>query len=104
MNSSRFFLFALVLAIMTGFKTMPEDEIELTCVKNLKSTNTCHFNFTISGVRYRFVDHGCKYNGNKQEVIKKAKEGSLALAKDWKIQCPEPKDTKGADSTKASGF
>jgi hypothetical protein len=34
---------------------------------------------------------GCKYSKKTDEVIKKVKEGSLALARDWKIECPPTK-------------
>ena len=70
------------------------NEIELSCVKNHKASNTCHFNFKVDGEKYRFVDMGCKYGRNREEVLKKAQEGTLALAKDWKIECPEVKTEK----------
>lgn len=54
------------------------------------STNMCHYNFKVDGAKYRYVDVGCKYK-KTEDVIKKVKQGSLALAKDWDIECPEPK-------------
>ena len=71
-----------------------DESIEFVCHKTHKATNTCHFNFIINGAKYRHVDMGCKYNKKKDELIKKVKEGSLALARDWKIDCPEPKEKK----------
>lgn len=73
---------------------MQTSEIELTCIKNHKASNSCHFNFKVDGMKYRYVDIGCKYGRNKEEILTKAKEGSLALAKDWKIECPEVKTQK----------
>ncbi len=67
------------------------ENIEFICHKTHKATNTCHFNFIINGAKYRHVDIGCKFSKKKDELIKKVKDGSLALAKDWKIDCPEPK-------------
>jgi len=83
---------ALVFFILMGFSSLPviEDEVELTCVKKQMSTQTCHYNFTINGIRYRFIDNGCK--AKKEDIIKKAKAGKLALAKDWKIDCEAKKD------------
>lgn len=90
------FLFGFTSPVQT-------DNVELSCVKNHKASNTCHFNFKIDGMKYRFVDMGCKYGRNKEEAIKKAKEGTLALAKDWKLECPEPKPEKEGTSS-GSGF
>ena len=85
-----------VLVILTGFDSYHQgDNIEFTCLKVHKATNTCHFNFRVDGAPYRYVDMGCKYNKKVEEVIKKVKAGTLALAKDWKIDCPEVKDKKG---------
>lgn len=70
--------------------SFPNEEVELTCVKKQMATQTCHYNFTINGIRYRFIDNGCK--GKKDDILKKAKDGKLALAKDWKIDCEVKKD------------
>lgn len=67
-------------------------DVQLTCFKAHKATNTCHFNFTIDGARYRYVDIGCKYSKKQDEVLKKAKEGTLALAREWKIECGAKKE------------
>ena len=67
------------------------ENVEFSCLKMNKATNTCHFNFVIDGAKYRYVDQGCKFNKKRDEVIKKAKEGTLALARDWKVECdPKP--------------
>ncbi len=88
MKLGRLIFFTICIAL-SGFKVKPlqNENVELTCFKAHKATNTCHFNFTIDGARYRFVDIGCKYNKKHAEVVKKAKEGTLALAKDWKVAC-----------------
>jgi hypothetical protein len=66
--------------------TSQEEEVTLVCVKKHNASNTCHYNFTISGVNYRFVDMGCK--AKRDDVLKRAQKGELGLAKDWKIVCP----------------
>jgi hypothetical protein len=82
---------AFLLVCLTGFKAHPyqDENIEFSCLRMHKATNTCHFNFIIDGARYRYLDIGCKYNKKRDEVIKKAKAGTLALARDWKIECLE---------------
>jgi hypothetical protein len=86
------FILPLAFVILTGFKSNYQGEnIEFSCLKTHKASNTCHFNFRVDGAKYRFVDMGCKYNNKVQEVIKKVRAGTLALAKDWKIDCPEVK-------------
>ena len=92
----------LLIFIMMGFSIPQSDNIDFSCMKMHKASNTCHFNFKVDGAPYRFVDIGCKYSKKKEEVIKKAKEGSLALAKDWKIDCPE--DKTEAEKKKPQGF
>ncbi len=82
---------------MTGFGIKQGENIEFTCQKTHKASNTCHFNFTVDGAKYRFVDMGCKYSKKRDEVIQKVKEGSLPLAKDWKIDCPEVKEKRQDD-------
>lgn len=89
---NRAYLGIIIFFLMVGFAPVnkTEDEVELTCVKKQMSTQTCHYNFTINGIRYRFIDNGCK--AKKEDIIKKAKAGKLALAKDWKIDCEAKKD------------
>jgi hypothetical protein len=97
------FSYAVLAAclLLCGFVSkFPSDNIELSCVKNHKASNSCHFNFKVDGAKYRFVDMGCKYGRNKEEVLKMAKEGNLALAKDWKIECPAPK----SETPSGNGF
>lgn len=68
------------------------ENIEFVCLKTHKATNTCHFNFIVDGAKFRHVDMGCKFSKKKDELIKKVKDGSAALARDWKIDCPEKKE------------
>ncbi|MBA4054846.1 MAG: hypothetical protein C0490_09055 [Marivirga sp.] len=83
----------VIIFFLMSFSPNPNqgDNIEFTCFKMHKASNTCHFNFTVDGAKFRYVDMGCKYNKRVDEVIKKVKDGTLALARDWKIDCPEPK-------------
>jgi hypothetical protein len=82
---------AFCLFLLTGFVSSKNETIDFACMKVHKASNTCHFNFRINGEKYRYVDVGCKYIKKKDEVIQKAKEGGLGLARDWKIECPEPR-------------
>jgi hypothetical protein len=79
----------------TGFSVPQGENVEFVCLKTHKASNTCYFNFKVDGAKYSYTDIGCKKVKKKDDVIKKAKEGELALAKDWKIDCPEPKESKG---------
>ena len=79
------------IIILSGFKGK-QDEIELVCFRTHKASNTCHFNFRVNGGNYRFVDVGCKYSKKQKELVEKVKEGSIFLAKDWKIDCPAAKE------------
>lgn len=67
------------------------ENIEFICAKTHKASNTCYFNFKVDGAKYTYVDLGCKKSKRRDEVIKKVKEGDLALSRDWKIDCPEAK-------------
>lgn len=82
-----FFKLALVstlfLSSATSFKV--KEDIDLACVRKHNASNSCHYNFTIGGINYRYVDLGCK--ASRESIMKKAKEGKLGLAKDWKIVC-----------------
>lgn len=80
------FLFVFVLLGMKSHR----QEIKFECLKRQHSTRMCHYNFTVDGIPHRYIDYGCKEK--KEEIIKKVKAGKLALAKDWKIECPEKKD------------
>lgn len=87
-----FTLFFFVLsATLTGFTPEQGDNVEFVCIKTHKASNTCYFNFKVDGGKYSYKDIGCKKTKKKDEVIKQAKEGNLALSKDWKIDCPEAK-------------
>lgn len=95
---SRAFLSVFLLIIFSSSSSKYQGEnIEFVCLKTHKATNTCHFNFVINGAKYRHVDMGCKFSKKKDELVKKVKDGSLALAKDWKIDCPEPKERKESE-------
>jgi hypothetical protein len=67
-----------------------QDQVELVCMRRQVAANACHYNFLINGMPYRYVDNGCREN--RDTVMKKARQGKLALAKDWKIDCPPGKD------------
>ena len=93
----KFSLIAGILLIVVCSSSSPiyqGENIEFVCYKTHKATNTCHYNFVINGAKYRHVDMGCKFAKKKEEAIKKVKEGTLALAKDWKIDCPEAAEKK----------
>lgn len=84
--------FASCLAfILTGFSLRPtpsdDDRVRFVCMKKQMSTKTCHYNFIIDGARYRYVDMGCKFR-ERAEVIDRARSGRIALAREWKIECP----------------
>lgn len=82
----------LILLSSTSFTSSLQGEnIEFVCMKTHKASNTCYFNFKVDGARYTYVDMGCKKSKKKDEVVKKVKDGDLALSRDWKIDCPEPK-------------
>jgi len=84
-------LIVLVFVVAAGFRVNTQgDNVEFVCMKTHKASNTCYYNFKVDGAKYRYTDIGCKFNKKQQDVIKKAKEGGLALSKDWKIECPEP--------------
>ena len=87
-------LFGAALVLMAFDSESDQGEnVEFSCLKVNKATNACHFNFIVDGAKYRYVDIGCKFNKKREEVIKKAKAGTLALAREWKIECdPKPSD------------
>lgn len=82
----------ILLALMFSGFDYQQDEIEFVCFKTHKASNTCHFNFKVNGANYRYVDVGCKYSKKQKELIEKVQEGRIFLAKDWKIDCPAPKN------------
>ena len=79
----------------------PGDNVEFVCMRKHAATKTCYYNFKIDGARYRYVDIGCRFK-QTSEVVKKAKEGDIALARDWRVACAEAqaeaKKTEGKDS------
>ncbi len=97
MKKSVVYVLFTAIILSTSFRVDQGENIVFSCMKTLKATNTCHFNFIVDGAKYRHIDIGCKFSKKQAEVIKKVKEGSLALAKDWKIECPEAKEKKDGD-------
>lgn len=83
------------LSMLTVFSsasgTRSVEDIQFVCLKTHKASNSCHFNFKVDGAKYRYVDQGCRYSKKTDDLIKKVQAGELFLAKDWKIECPEPK-------------
>lgn len=73
-----------------GKRNFAQEDVELVCIKRHSTSNSCHYNFKIGGINHRFIDVGCK--GKKDDILKKAKEGKLGLAKEWKIQCTVKKE------------
>lgn len=88
-----------VVFVLTGFRSSSVNDVEFVCMKTHKASNTCHFNFRMDGASYRYVDIGCKYQKKQETLIKKVQEGSLFLAKDWKVNCQEPKPLDDHAST-----
>jgi hypothetical protein len=85
----KYFFIALALIVSTASTTTNSDEVELICTRKNNASNTCYYNFKINGANYRFTDVGCK--SKKEDLVKKAQQGKLGLAKDWKIDCIEKK-------------
>lgn len=89
---SSFASLALFAIFFFSFSPKLQSNVEFICFKKHVATNTCHFNFKVDGAEYRFVDNGCEFEKNKQEILDKAKAGSLGLAKDWKLECQQVKE------------
>jgi hypothetical protein len=81
----KYFFIALVFFVSTASTTPASEEVELVCTRKHSASNTCHYNFKINGMNYRFTDVGCK--NKKEELVKKAQQGKLGLARDWKVEC-----------------
>jgi hypothetical protein len=93
------YLFFTVWSLALSSSTVQQDEtIEFICMRTQKAANACHYNFTVEGAKYRYVDVGCKFSKKQKEVIDKVKAGSLGLSKDWKIECPTVKSNTQAES------
>jgi hypothetical protein len=103
MTTAKSLILSLFVLASAAFTTKSQENVDFTCMKAHKASNTCHFNFKVDGEKYRYVDIGCKYSKKQNEVIQKAKEGTLPLAKDWKFACAEPKAQKESDKA-TSGF
>ena len=89
-------LLPLLFMLLGAFTKPSQSNIEFICMKRQMAPNHCHYNFIVDGGKFRFVDIGCRFK-KKDEVIEKVKSGILALAKDWKIACPEKKERKESD-------
>lgn len=87
----------LILVLCSASEKYQGEEVEFVCHKTHKATNTCHFNFIINGEKYRHVDMGCKFTNKKDELVQKVKDGTAALAREWKIDCPQPKEKKDSE-------
>ena len=74
-----------LLALFTGASFRQTSDVEFVCMKKQMAANQCHYNFKVDGGKYRFVDIGCRWK--KEDVLSQAKDGTLALARDWKIEC-----------------
>jgi hypothetical protein len=61
-------------------------EVELVCMRKNNASNRCYYNFKVDGAKYHYVDPKCK--DKRDDVVDKAKDGKIALAKDWKLECP----------------
>jgi hypothetical protein len=85
-----------LMFLLLGAFTEKYQDIEFICMKKQMAPNTCHYNFKVDGGKFRYVDIGCRFK-KTDEVIEKVKNGSLGLAKDWKIACPEMKEKKETD-------
>jgi hypothetical protein len=85
------FSILLIVILSAGAPVADQGGVEFVCLKTHKASNTCYFNFKVDGAKYTYVDKGCKKSKKKEDTITKAKEGDLALSKDWKIDCPEAK-------------
>jgi hypothetical protein len=81
-----FKLLVVFTIFLSGANTYKQqEEVSLACMKRHNASNSCHYNFTVDGVNYRYIDFGCKTK--RDEILKKVKEGKLGLAKDWKVVC-----------------
>lgn len=87
----KFLVTVFSIALLCSARSSDQGNVEFVCLKTHKASNTCYFNFKVDGAKYTYVDKGCKRSKKKDETIEKVKEGSLALSKDWKIECPEAK-------------
>lgn len=79
----------MCIAMLLGSSPVRYTEVTLVCVKRQHATRTCHYNFSVDGLPYRYIDNGCKEK--KEDIVKKAQAGKLGLARDWKIECEAKK-------------
>lgn len=81
----KYFFIALTFIVSTASTTPASEEVELVCTRKNSASNTCYYNFKINGMNYRYTDVGCK--SKKDDLVKKAQQGKLGLARDWKVEC-----------------
>lgn len=82
------YLILLFTALGNSYFFEPGDNVEFVCMKKHAATKTCYYNFKVDGAKYRYVDIGCRFRAT-DEVVRKAKEGDIALAREWKVACAE---------------
>lgn len=80
--------YLIVLLFSMGMSAAPSDNVEFVCMKKHAATKTCYYNFIVDGAKYRYVDVGCRFK-QTAEVVRKAKEGEIALAREWRVACAE---------------
>lgn len=78
-------LFFALLFFPFCFSVHQPEQPELVCVRKNNARNACYYNFKIEGVHYQFIDVGCRYS--REKVLEKAGEGTIALAREWKVPC-----------------
>lgn len=84
-----YFLLLTCLILISSSSLDQSERVEFVCMKTHKASNTCYFNFKVDGAKYHYTDAGCKKAKKKDDLIKKAKDGRLGLARDWKIECQQ---------------
>lgn len=85
--------YLIVLFMAFGAVSDPGDNVEFVCMKKHAATKTCYYNFKVDGAKYRYVDIGCRFK-QTNEVVKRAKEGEIALAREWRVACAEVQDVE----------
>ncbi len=87
----------LLLFLLGAFTNKNQDShIEFVCMKKHLASKKCHYNFKVDGGKFHYIDIGCRFK-KAETVVKEVKDGTLGLAKDWKIACPEAKEKKESD-------
>jgi hypothetical protein len=84
-------LFLSAGGLLAGPADNPSDNVEFVCMKKHVASKTCYYNFKIDGAKYRYVDIGCRFK-RTDEVVRMAREGEIALAREWRVTCAEDSD------------